>query len=344
MGCGEGHNGTSAAGGGTRWDLCSITPVLGTQRHLCSPRAPERCDTEDAPSTEHGPSTESRPRPARRPRPLRALARGRAQQSRAEPRGPEGRSGEPSPPRGVPHSPGGPALPGGGGSAAAGGGGGGPGHVGQVTAVTCGRRAAMCAGGAGPRSPPGPAGSGPGSLQRPRGGGAGAGAQGRGPRGAGAVHGQRRGVTRWRGRDVTVASEAPRAVSWSRGSRADEAAGLKGVPTRRGRAPPAAGECPGEPAAGPLQPRHPGTLPPSAPRGTARCGSCPALVLISRAGSSPAARAVPALRDRRVRRYPRGTRSQQPWAAPLRTPGAPAGQRRMARRRVGVTWVGRGGR
>ncbi|XP_041338678.1 collagen alpha-1(I) chain-like [Pyrgilauda ruficollis] len=38
--------------------------------------------------------------------------------------------------------------------------------------------------------------------------------------------------------------------------------------------------------AGPLQPRRPGILPPSAPRGTARYGSCPAPVPVSRAGSS----------------------------------------------------------
>ncbi|XP_039576808.1 myosin IC heavy chain-like [Passer montanus] len=42
-------------------------------------------------------------------------------------------------------------------------------------------------------------------------------------------------------RGVSVTSAAPRAVSWSRASRADEAAGLKGGRTRRGRAPPAAG-------------------------------------------------------------------------------------------------------
>ncbi|KAJ7416374.1 hypothetical protein WISP_71078 [Willisornis vidua] len=43
------------------------------------------------------------------------------------------------------------------------------------------------------------------------------------------------------GRDVTVTSESPWAVSWSRASRADEAGGLKVVPARHARTPPAAG-------------------------------------------------------------------------------------------------------
>lgn len=166
---------------------------------------------------------------------------------------------------GVPHRPGTPAAPhyltaaAAAGSAAAGGGGG-PGHVGQVTAVTCGRRAAMCPGGGGgggngapPNRVPVPPGAaaawarsptrdtGPGSLQRPPeagevgGGGRGGGVLRKG-RGAVPIHGQAVGHDAAAPRrlvEVTVTSKALRAVSWNRASRADEAAGLKGGPPRR---------------------------------------------------------------------------------------------------------------
>ncbi|XP_040471494.1 uncharacterized protein LOC121098026 [Falco naumanni] len=129
----------------------------------------------------------------------------------------------------------------------------------------------MCLGGAGPggagdtrghaaRRAPAPPGEDPGLLQRgragPRGlapssGGRAGGGRGGGLRKAGArclYMGRRRGMTRQtpapRLAEVTVTSEALRAVSWSRASRADEAAGLKGVPAAGGgRWTPTASRC-----------------------------------------------------------------------------------------------------
>ncbi|XP_051665773.1 uncharacterized protein LOC127481009 [Manacus candei] len=84
----------------------------------------------------------------------------------------------------------------------------------------------MCAGGAGTCSPRGPRGAGPGLSGAGAGRCGGAGARGRGR--AWAAAGRDTAGTRL-APDVTVTSEAPQAVSWSWASRADEAAGLKGV-------------------------------------------------------------------------------------------------------------------
>ncbi|XP_029884225.1 formin-like protein 20 [Aquila chrysaetos chrysaetos] len=119
----------------------------------------------------------------------------------------------------------------------------------------------MCPGGGGERGkppprvpvPPGAAAAGargpardtgPGSLQRPpeagEGGGGGTGRGGgllRKGRGAVPIHGQAVGHDAAAPRrlvEVTVTSKALRAVSWNRASRADEAAGLKGVPAAGG--------------------------------------------------------------------------------------------------------------